>query len=417
MRTSRTSFLFFFLLSVFLSSCSSYSTIVPASSQIATETVTSSVTATSAPTKTITSSATAVPTKTIIPTHTPVITPAHILTPSNEPGLIVTLGERKSFAYRAIPVFSPDGQLIALAGPRIRIWDVKTYKLIREFENPYPEKCHVSEAKFSPNGNYFAVSITNCSREVTTTGHLLVWDVSTGTLLQEWVQQYAKMNDRWASQVPVYAMAFLPNSTTLVFANGHTLETRDIFQKDKADILKLGPEMFASQITLSSDGRLAYIIMDWLNDSRFLTHKTVYQSWNIGTHAMLDEIKYSNDSPDFKVELLNAALVEVNHEKGTSQITNLVTNEVRDLPYRLGGRYYNADGRLMIYNRLGGPVGSIEFSIELWNTDDWRNIYTFTPEFRDEWITNIAFSPDNTILAIEHQEQVSLWSIRPFVQP
>jgi WD40 repeat protein len=332
------------------------------------------------------------------------------LTPTNGPGLIVTLGERKSFAYPAIPVFSPDGRLIALAGPRIRIWDVKTYELVREFENPYSEKCYVSEAKFSPSGNYFAVSITNCSNEVTTIGHLFVWDVATGTLLQEWLQEYAKMNDRWFSEIPVHAMEFLPNNTTLVFANGNTLETRDVFQKNKDDILKLGPEMFASQITLSSDGRLAYIIMDWLNDSRFLKHKTVFQTWNINTHAMLREIKYSDDSPDFKVELLNAALVEVNHEKGTSQITNLVTNEIRDLPYRLGGRYYKADGSLMVYAHF-------DSSIELWNTDNWRNIYTFMPEFGNEWIYSIVFSPDNTILAIEHQEQVSLWNIRPIVQP
>jgi len=104
---------------------------------------------------------------------------------------------------------------------------------------------------------------------------------------------------------------------------------------------------------------------------------------------------------------------------GTFEVHNLSTDEIDSFPYRRGWKYFNADLSLMISARLFG-YDADEQIIELWDTDRWRNIYSFLPNFGRDWIYGmhmIAFSPDNTILAIEHQEQVSLWNIQPIVQP
>ena len=349
--------------------------------------------------------------------------------PSNELGLIVTLGEEvPSPWYPGVPLFSPDGHTIALASSRIRFWDVSTHQLIQELRNPYPEGCYLSNAIFSPDGRYFAASITGCWREENSSGHLLVWDVSTGNLIQEWMQEYAKMppprSDLNDYVIPVDAMAFLPNSTGMVFASGNTLEVRDIFRNDKYDVLKLGPKMYATQISMSSDGRLAYIIMSWQKDQDFpvfWTYQHKFQVWNINTHSMLREDKYPEGWVNLRLELIGTSLAEINYEKATSQILNLETGEVRNLPFRIGWRYYNSDASLMIYARLFGfGYDGRDQAIELWNTDNWQNIYTFLPDFGTDWtygMHGIAFSPDSAILAIEHQEQVSLWNIRPVVQP
>lgn len=397
---------------MFLSSCNSNATLIPTSAPVATETNLS--TATFTPT----------PINTVIPTKTSVYKLTYTPQPNNKPGLIVTLGEVvPPYGIPGIPVFSPDGQIIALASSKIQFWDVNTYQLVRELKNPYSESCYVSNAKFSPDGKLFAISATGCHKGDTSVGHLLVWDINTGELLQEWTQEYAKMppprsmSDEY--EIPVYAMSFLPNSTTIVFASGNTLEIRDVINNENHDVLKLGPKMYASQVSLSSDGRLAYIIMSWEKDQDFpssWTYQHKFQVWNINTHAMLREVKYPEGWMNLSLELLGTSLVQVDFEKNTSQILDLETNKVRDLPFRMGWRYYNADGSLMIYARLFG-FNAKEQGIELWNTDSWRNIYTFMPVFGQE-IDEIAFSPDNTILAITHdKELISLWNVRLINEP
>jgi len=366
-------------------------------------------TATFVPTSTSTPGSTA--TQGIPPTMTPQLV--------NQPGLIATIDDSSS------PVFSPDGRVLALIGSRIRLWDIQTQQVIRELKSP-DLSCSMGAASFSPDNHLFAVTKLLCNEDENNAGHLLVWDVATGDLLQDWSLNNAKMpapnSYNWDYTIPVYSLAFQPNSKTLVFANGNTLEIRDVFQKDKVDVLKLGPKMFASQISLSSDGRLAYVIMSWEKDHNFpslWTYQHKFQIWNINTHAMLREIKYPEGWVTMRLELLGTSLIHVDFENNTSQITNLETDKVKDLPFRKGWRYYNSDASLMIYARLFG-FDDKDMAIELWRTDDWRNIYTFMPDFGPDWaygMNGIVFSPDNTMLAIQHGSQVSLWNIRPFVQP
>ena len=410
MRSLMSSLLFFSFLGVLISSCSVNA---PVSTQ--------RVSTTLPETKVLS----VIPTSTPKPSFTPTNSPTNTIPPNNKLGLIVTFGEKvKGPSYPGIPVFSPDGQIIALANPRIRFWDVNTHQLIREIEYPFGEGCHFFDAKFSPNGKYFAVSIAKCRDDKDSAGHLLIWDVLTGNLLQEWTQTHAKMpgatgkvKDNYI--IPVYAFAFLPDSTGIVFANGNTLETRNVLDNEKQDVLNLGLNMYATQISLSPDGKLAYVLMGWFkyhSSSPSLMSQYKFQSWNLATQTMIRASNYPETSSTLHLELLGTRLVQVDFTKDSSQIFNLETNEVRDLPFRAGWRYYNSDGSLMIYAHLFDAKPSIE----LWKTDMKRNIYSFMPDLGGAWIysmNHIVFSPDNKILAIDHQEQISLWNISPVIEP
>ena len=60
-------------------------------------------------------------------------------------------------------------------------------------------------------------------------------------------------------------------------------------------MFKLGPKMFASQISISLDGQVAHVVMYWQKDLDFpakWTWQFKFQSWNIYTHTMVREIKY-----------------------------------------------------------------------------------------------------------------------------
>lgn len=273
----------FVAISVFTVSCSSN---IPVTPQIATMTI-----AVEAPSATPSSFPES--TKTDDNITTPIIKPTFTPQSNNEPGLIVTL-EGGVYADIGIPIFSPNGKIVVLAGGGvIRLWDANSYEILRDMKNPYAGRCFIRNAQFSPDGNLFTVILQNCDYDFSkdSKGYLLVWDTNTGDLLQDEMQAPAKIS------------------------------------------------------------------------------------------------------------------------------ATLETGEAKNTSLRLGAReFYNADGNLMACARI---IDNKQ-AIELWNTQNQKVIYTFIPDFEKDWLYSlygIAFSPDNKILAIAHNDQISLWNLRPVVQP
>ncbi len=349
--------------------------------------------------------------------------------PSNQPGLVVTLGE-PDLSNRGVPVFSPDGKVIAFAASKISFWDLATFQLIRELNIPYSNRCVRSKAVYSPDGRFFAVSIPFCwgsdPEPKESDGHVLVWDLLTGQLIREWHQDSAVMppsSTRSGLYYPsVAAVAFVPDSTKIAFANGNTIEFRDVVDDRERDVIRLGTKMFASDISFSSDGRLIFVFMDWWKDQDFpslYSEQYKVQVWDVSRHILLREIRYPEGWASMSFDLQGPLLFQESRTKGTAQVLNLQTGAVRDLPYRTGWSYVNADMSYVLYARLFGYDDGGQ-TVELWNTDTWRQLYSFLPDFGSEWIyslDHIVFSPDSRLLAIDHQGQVSLWDIAPFTRP
>jgi WD40 repeat protein len=364
------------------------------------------------------------------PAAAPIPTATQTPRPANEPGLVATFGE-PDLGNQGVPVFSPDGKVIAYAASRIRFWDVATHQLIREIQNPYPHRCVVSEAVFSPDGRFFAVSIPFCwssdpDVKDGSSGHVLVWDLSSGNLIQEWAKQDATMPPSSPRSgyyaLPADGVAFVPKSTKIAFGNRNSIEIRDIFQETGPVAIDLGRKMFASEISFSPDGRFVYVSMDWSKDRDFPAYWTdqyKVQIWDMATHRMRREIRYPEGWASMHLELRGPLLLQQSYPEGTIQALDLQTGAVRDLPFRSGWRYVNADMSFIIFARLLAYADEDQV-IELWNTDNWREVYSFLPDFGPDWIYSMnymVFSPDSRLLAIDHQGQVSLWNIAPYTKP
>jgi WD40 repeat protein len=360
------------------------------------------------------------------PIQMPVIEQTHTPKPNDTPGLIVTL-VGGGYADLGMPRFSPNGKIVALAGAVIRFWDANSHEMIRELKNPYGGKCFASSAQFSPDSKLFAMTFGDCGIITNSddfTGHLLVWDISTGNLLQEWEQIYAKMppsNVNFSDYtIPVKAMIFLPDSSGIIFANRNSLEIGYIFHDKKQDVLELGQEMYASQISISPDGKLVYVLMDWMKTNDLFeswSEQYKLQVWDVTSHTMIRENKYPESWSTLDLSLLGTLLVEKDYKKKSSQVTDLKTDEVKSMPYCSGLlEFYNMDTSLMTCEKI---IDDNQV-VEIWNTNSQEKVYTFTPDFEKDLIhsiTGMAFNPGNTVLAIAHNDQISLWRIQTEVQP
>jgi WD40 repeat protein len=414
----KTSLLTLCLISIFISSCGTSPTILQSSTSAPTKIKESTPSATFTP----------IPTETILPTLSPTSFPTITPHAINEPGFIISL-EKQERTISSSLVFSPDGSILAQANSSVKLWDISNHKLIRELKYPYSEKYYATKALFSPDGSFLVVSITDYLMHLEKpNSHLLVWDVATGELQQEWVQEYAVMSayDGFGGEprvytIPVDAMAFFPASTKLAYANGNRIEIKDVQKGGESTGWSLGDTMYASDLSIRDDSKFLYVLMRWYKDLTFpalYRYKFTAQIWHPATKGLRREIKLEEVYPGKEdVWLVGEYLLHQDTVKPAFEALDLSTDEKRDFPYRIGVKYFNEDASLMLVTRLT-RVDEDKESLELWNTDTWRNIYTFKPDFIDEWyfLGNIVFSPDNSLLAIEYDGQVSLWDIRS-VQP
>ena len=345
-----------------------------------------------------------------------------------EPGFIVSL-EKQQRTIGSSLTFSPDGLILAQADASVKLWDVSTHRLIRELKYPDYEKYYATHALFSPDGSLIVVSITDYLTNLEKpNSHLLVWDISTGELQQDWTQEYAVMaaydgfqHESRVYNIPVDAMAFFPASTKLAYASGNRIEIRDVLEGGESTGWSLGDTMYASEISIRGEGEFLYILMRWYKDLNFpalYRYKFTAQIWHPVTKSLRREIKFEEVYPGKEdVWLVGEHLLHQDTIKPALEALDLSTDEKRDFPYRIGSKFFNEDASLMLVYR-SIRVDEDKEGLELWETDTWRNIYTVSPNFGDEWyfLSNIVFSPDNSLLAIEYDGQVSLWAIRS-VQP
>lgn len=348
----KTLLLILFLVSVFVSSCGERPTTPPANI----------VALTNTPAPTPSTTFTPVPTKTRLPTQTPTASPTATPRAINKPGFITSLGTYQSSLDSSL-VFSPDGSMLAQANKSVKIWDVSTHDLILELKYPYFRKYYATKAVFSPDGKWIAVSITNhLSQLGEPDGHLLVWDVSTGELQQDWQQESAIMSayDGFQTEprvynIPVNAMVFFPNSTKLAYANGNRIEIRDVREGDESAGWSLGDAMYASEISTSSDGEFLYILMKWYKDLTFPSEyrwKFKAEIWHPATKSLRREIKLEEVKPlDADMWLVNQFLVYEDTNNAAIEVHDLSIDQRKNFPYRIGMKYFNSDASLMLVVR------------------------------------------------------------------
>lgn len=368
------------------------------------------------------------------PTQTPTFSVTDTPSTSNEPGFIGLFGEEQSSIFASSLVFSPDGLILVQADLSVKLWDVNSHTLIRELKYPNSENpkgtYYATKALFSHDGSLIAVSITDYLTHVgKPSGRLLVWDVATGELKQDWEQRYAVMSahDGYSSElriynIPVNAMVFFPSSMNLVYANGNRIEVKNAYSGEDVSSWSLGEKMYATDISIREDGTFLYILMKWDKDLTFpalYRTKFVSQIWHPASKSLRYETKFEEVYPTHaNMWLVGENLIYEDKIKPSINTFTFSLENKKELPYRIGQKYFNTDASLMFVAR---DIVSHEdkVSIEIWDTSTWRNIHIFYPSFVDDWIyiNDVAFSPDDSLLAMDYHGQVSLWDIHLINQP
>ena len=349
-------------------------------------------------------------------------------------GLITTLGETvKSPWWIAIPAFSPDGKMVTLVSEKVRIWNTETQKIIYELEKPY-SNCYTENVVFSSDGKLLATSIY-CITDTESTGHVLIWNTESGVLLHDWEQKFSKNTskiDGVLNTHPATGIAFLPKSSVLAFANGNTIEIKDVLGEGKTAVLELGDEMVATNISISRNGKRLFAFMDfsYWKLPHDIGQKYALQTWDLESYKQVKQMDIPEPDNigsfyghfDVEIKLTGTNLIKTDYINKTFTITDIETGNSRDL-------YYLGDVKVFISQNtnyisyLPNLFDCKNQGIKLWDTYRNQSLHVFhdsEANFVTEFChgqSEIIFNSDNTILAIAHEERLSLWDISSFTKP
>jgi hypothetical protein len=386
-------------------------------------------------------------TPTSSPTSQPTIIPTFTGTPDitalrtqgiNEPWIIATLGTKIPPGwYQQRVMFSPNGKfLISSYGNKISLWQVGSYKKLNEFV-VLNEHYGVERFAFSSDDRLLTTTLTYYDDPKS---HLFVWDTASMELKfsMELDMAILEKDLDYPYHYPATAIAFVPNSTRLVTANGNSIQIINVEDTTELVTIDLGQDMYASDISFPNDGRFIYVFMEWWKDNGFRLYpryqtKYVVQIWDTKEHFLWRTLNFPdiNWAEEFK-GLHGSYLVTRNPAKGTLEMMSLENEEIEQLPYRQGQarfdgwEYITNDNRYILFSRYFGTYDKQEQGIEFWTTDSWRMLYKFQPDFYNDpdFLSGlgsdpgeIAISNDNNWLAIAYAGQVFIYDIRILTTP
>lgn len=367
-------------------------------------------------------SATVQPTASIMPS--PTLEPSATATPdiaalrtqgAMDPWIAATLGTKLPGPWHdQLVLFSPDGRLlISSYSTKISLWEVGSFRKLHEL-TVLNEKYRVAHFAFSSDGRFLAA--TAASYEHPT--HLLVWETSNMSVIFERDLDIAVRDQFTKDPVHFYpeAIAFIPNSSRLVAANGNAIEIIDMKDTTKAVTIKLGQDMYAEEISFPADGRFIYVFMEWLKDHGFSSYdpryetKYVLQIWDTNAHFLWRKYELLEPGWQFSRELHGSYLVTKDSAQGTLEMMSLENEEVRPLPYRQGRYFLTPDNRYILFSRYGETEG-----IEFWTTDSWHMVYRLHPE--QETCFDQSLNSDSSLWAWACAGQVIIYDLRIITSP
>jgi len=343
--------------------------------------------------------------------------------------------------------FSPDGKILASGGDSVKIWDVKSGKII----NTFGEKDKVNVVKFS-NDNKTAISGTSHYNAI-----LSFRDLISGRLLKNF-----KFKSGYESTHQNLKFDFSSDGNYLVSESTSDrltdqVEIFDVKNNKSIKKIKLNTFDFLQKILLSPNGK--YFALGFYNGTM--------QIWDTLKGSLIRIIKAHNTAIH-GISFYNAEYVATSG-KGPVKIWSLATGKlvsVLELEEDVKGYHevlsFSPDGRFVIstsftdsdpknhkksiniwevksarlYKSIQGHsdiYNSATFSpdgkliavtgfrkIELWNTKNWEFIQSL--EYKTtSWMTKTAYSPDGNYLAIANRKNrnknqfynyIYMWNIK-----
>ncbi len=272
--------------------------------------------------------------------------------------------------------FSPDGQTLALCGPKLGclLWDVSAKRETGELKVPFE---NLGAVAFSPRGNLLAVTAVpmdiqlwnprSKSFEATLSGH----------------------------KRPVHALAFSPDGQTLYSAGGEEVKIWDVAARREMGAFKL-PTRWVTSLHVSPDGSMLAIT----------TGDTGVRIWDIGVRQQIAQLTNHAADTYSAIFLPNGQLATAGGDQRIRFWDTNTWNELHLFKGHIDGIWSLAlspDGK----NLASG--GSDEM-VKLWSTDIKATPlqHLSTSFTREDQPLRVAFSPDGHWLSLISPNRIAL---------
>jgi WD40 repeat protein len=304
-------------------------------------------------------------------------------------------------------LFSPDGNLLALASQNILIWDMESKKLESFLDNSSGGT--IRGMVFNADGSQMAAS--------TNDDQVIVWETSTGRKLFSWSSNFLSgmtvfygVGDselgpaRGRGPIAEQGLAFSPGGDLLAFGDGSTIAIRDLGGSGKITTLINQTGRFATQVSFSQDGKRLYAI---LNRNR------IAQIWDVASGQLIKEVALSDVDPNaFSAIALRGPLFARNNsdaqKNGWIELWNLEDGKYITFPVPSSQNepmVFSPDGSLLVSENEG--------QLFFWDTQTGGLIYQTGLKFNPG---GFSISKDNQSIAIGNEGKATILDIRPLLQ-
>lgn len=273
--------------------------------------------------------------------------------------------------------FSPNGNLLALIGHDVHLWDVNSHTALRTLR---PDSYEVSDVAFSPNGKQIAVA----------SGSLQIWDLST-------FQKMIKI-DEIMGQV-----AYSPDSLLLATGGWYdvTIRNSDNGRPKRSFKITLGVPY---ALSFSTDGKRLM----------FIAEKGI-RVWDVASGNLLQSLNLEN----FRLD--HAVFYSANHALMEDFVSCMDGGKLNFWDFESGQPLYSLIvpmcglGYSAIHpsERLLAHVSGFNESSEIYLSDTLSGQSLLTLSFPKKRMESLSFSPNGKILAAEEANDavIHLWDI------
>lgn len=277
--------------------------------------------------------------------------------------------------------FSPDGTTLAAGtGNILKLWDVATWKELKTLETV---EDHIESIAFSPDGKIIASADGHF---VNTPRVVRLWDVATGRNFRT----FKGYKDE------VQSVAFSPDGKTLASGSMNELRLWEVVTGKEIKVIN-GEFHYVNSLAFSPDGKVLAAGSNW---------ETV-KLWDVRTQQEIKTLTgHTSNIHEFAFSSDEKRLAAANYDK-TVKLWDLEAARFKDLDlgreHDFGSVAFSADGKFL-------ALGTYKY-IKVFDLTTMKELVTLTA--RDWYVSTVALSPDNKILASVSgvgDDTVTLWN-------